>query len=388
MPNGIVFLRHAWYHIRGMELKDKRPKVAVFLESAYLTNRELLTGFLKCTRLHGLWTPVLRTGRNDEPTQRSANLAECAGIITDRLDASIARIARTHRIPVITVLCDRQTPEVIANVTCDDDSVARLAADHLLARGFRSFAYVGGTTKWSRVRGRAFRRAIAAHKFKCPIYSPEGQPLADFLAALPHPVGVFAANDVLAQPVLTAARSAGLSVPDDVAVIGVDDDEILCESSEPALTSIKWNTEDVGYALGELLHETLTARTHPRFREIRYVGLDVLARASTARRVESDELVLRCLMLMEANSPKLLSIADLADKLAVSRRTLERRFRIAMGDTLGHAITETKLERAESFLRTTNLSQDAIASECGLYDASHMNAVFRRRRGTLPSSYR
>ena len=67
---------------------------------------------------------------------------------------------------------------------------------------------------------------------------------------------------------------------------------------------------------------------------------------------------------------------------------LERRFRIAMGDTLGHAITETKLERAESFLRTTNLSQDAIASECGLYDASHMNAVFRRRRGTLPSSYR
>ena len=238
------------------------------------------------------------------------------------------------------------------------------------------------------MRGRAFRRAIAAQKFKCPIYSPEGQPLADFLAGLPHPVGVFAANDVLAQPVLTAARSAGLSVPDDVAVIGVDDDEILCESSEPALTSIKWNTEDVGYALGELLHETLTSRTLPRFREIRYVGLDVLARASTARRVESDELVLRCLMLMEANSLKLLSIADLADKLAVSRRTLERRFRIAMGDTLGHAITETKLERAESFLRTTNLSQDAIASECGLYDASHMNAVFRRRRGTLPSSYR
>lgn len=371
-----------------MNLKDTKPKVAVFLESAYLTNRELLKGFLKYTRLHGAWTPILRTGRDDEPTQRAVRLSECAAIVTDRLDASIRRAARAGHIPVITVLCDRRTPEVVVNVTCDDDSVAVLAADHLIARGFKSFAYVGGTTRWSRVRGAAFRRTLVRRGLRCALYRQSGQPLADFLAALKPPVGVFAANDVLAQPVFAAAAAAGLSVPNDIAIVGVDNDEVLCESTEPALTSICWNTEDTGYRLGELVDRTLLADRFPKFHTMTYCGSNVVPRASTAHRTDADWLIRRCRSLMEINAPGDLSVANLAVKLNVSRRTLERRFRLATGKSLGDAIVDLRLERAESFLRTTDLPQHRIATECGFYDASHMNAVFKRRRHALPSVFR
>lgn len=371
---------------KPMEPKSARLKIAVFMEANYITNRELLKGFLKFVRLHDFLTPVLRTGRNDEPSRKEVNLDECAAVITDRLDGSILDSARKNRFPVITILGKERTPKVMLNVTCDNASVARFAAGHLLGKGLGSFAFAGGTLPWCSSRADAFLRCIRQRNLPCAVYGHR-VPLADFLSSLPRPTGLFAANDVFARSVLAAAKSAGLSVPGDIAIIGVDDDEIICESCDPGLTSIRWNTEETGYMMGEALYSAL-ADGMPPFREMCYSAMAVTPRASTAVRPETDGVVRGCLDLMEINDPKLLSVDILAKNLCVSRRTLERRFKASCGRTLGRTLADLKIERAIRFLQTTRLPQDRIAAECGFSDASHLNAAFKRMRSRLPSSYR
>ena len=213
--------------------------------------------------------------------------------------------------------------------------------------------------------------------------------LQEWLLTLPRPTAIFAAYDIRARQVLDACRAAGLAVPDDIAILGVDDDEVICETATPALSSIPLSMEDAGFRAAELLDRALATRRRPRHgTDIIVSGTRVVVRRSTTRDAVADALVRRCRALMEANVGRPFNVADLVASLGVSRRTLETRFRAATGRSLNAEITDLRIRRAKTMLAKSSMSQAAIATACGFCDASHLNVIFRRHCGAPPSAFR
>ncbi len=375
------------------EIRESLPHVAVLLECAYVTNRELLKGFLEYTRMEEPWTLTIKTGRADEPGEIDFDAIRCAGIVTDNPDAAILSYARRRRVPVVTVLQDRRvTKDVVADVTCDNASVARLAADHLAGPGLRRFAYVGERSgaAWSQARSEAFHKALIAKGFSSEAYDPAAHgDLGAFLSSLKKPCGVFVANDTRAVDVIRAASESGITIPDELAVVSVDNDEILCETARPAISSIPWDTVETGRTAAKLLAEAILSRKRPApFRTVFYSGTTVVARRSSAYVRVSDALARRCLGLMELNYASSLSVDDLAKRLFVSRRTLERRFLAATGKSVASALLSLRMAKAASLIRTTDQPLGEIAALCGFCDASHLVKTFKRHAGVKPSSLR
>ena len=282
----------------------------------------------------------------------------------------------------------------------DAGSVARLAAEHFLERGFAHFAFVDHVEDptWSTERREAFRRELASRGLACAVYRPPSEGpkddlsfrhrhLAAWLEAQPRPLAVLAAFDDRARDVLAACRVAGLGVPEDVAVLGVDNDPLRCETALPALSSVVIGGEEAGLAAAAALDAALRGRPGAR-RRIVLGGVRVEARASTAHFIGRDPLVAKVRAAIAARIGERLLVPELAKSLGVSRRTLELRFRAETGVPLGEAILNERLARAKDLLRTTSLPCEEIAAACGICDASHLAHLFRRKFGASPSSFR
>ena len=375
------------------KLRESLPQVAVLLKCSSITNRELIKGMLEYTRVEEPWMLSIEMCHCDEPGEIDLEAIHCAGIVTDRPYQAVLDYARRHRVPVITVLQQGQiSPEVIANVTCDDLSVAQLAAKHLVNAGFRHFAYVVNRScaKWSQDRLAAFRDVLAEQGFSVDAFEfGVNDGLADFLAKLPKPCGLLVANDKRAADVLRIAFEANIAIPDEIAVVSVDNDGILCETARPTLSSIPWDTEETGYEAARLLDEAISKRRrNPPFRTVMYHGTTVVTRRSSAHVRSADALVRKCLDLMELNFSSDISVNTLARHLSVSRRTLERRFLTGTGESVAAALLGIRMAKAENLIRTTVKPLCEIADLCGFCDASHLVKTFKRRTGFTPSSLR
>ena len=389
-------VRIEWRTMNG----TPRPpfRVVIDLNLSSYTAQNHLRGILRFAREHG-WETSIAMRREDGVRGLDSRRLEADGVLGG-LDSpyGLSVLALRRGIPLVAFDA-RIRRGAAASLLCDNASVAHLAAEHLLSRGFGSFAFVGEENgiAWSNERLAFFRRELAARGFSCAAYPllPAARradlafarrDLAAWLGRLPRPVGLFAAYDIRARHVLEAARAAGLAVPSDLAVIGVDDDPLLCETALPAITSIAQDTEDAGYRAAAALDEAMRGR-RPSTPVVLFRGVRVAPRASTARFVGRDPLVARVLARIAEGAPQL-SVADLLAETGVSRRTLELRFRAETGTTPGRAIAEERLRRARELLRTTAMTQDEVAAACGFCDASHMGHHFRRRFGAPPSAFR
>ena len=375
------------------KIRESLPQVAVLLKCSCITNRELIKGMLEYTRIEEPWMLSIEMCHCDEPGEIDLEAIHCAGIVTDRPNPSILDYARRHRVPVVTVLQNGQVaPEVIANVTCDDVSVAKLAATHLVNAGFKHFAYVANRTcaRWSKDRLAAFRDILAKQGFSAEAYEQGvNDGLADFLAKLPKPCGLLVANDKRAVDVLRIASESGMAIPDEIAVVSVDNDGILCETTRPTLSSIPWDTEKTGYEAARLLDEAISKRSrNTPFRTVLYHGTTVVTRRSSAHVRSADAIVRKCLDLMELNFSSDISVNTLARHLSVSRRTLERRFLAGTGESVAAALLGIRMAKAENLIRTTVKPLGEIADLCGFCDASHLVKTFKRRMGVTPASLR
>ena len=380
------------------KLANSMPHVVILLESTYPTHTQIMRGILRFTQLHAPWTLDVRTGRAGEPTSFGAGKWKVDGIIANRLPPELSALIRRHRTPTIVMNDIGREVRPIARILCDNAAIARLAAETLAGKGFENFAFVGERSgiHWSVARERVFADEIARRGFPCRVYptdegggAEDGRRLQDWLRALPRPTALFAAYDIRARQVLDACHAAGLSVPDDIAILGVDDDEVICETAAPALSSIPLSMADAGFRAAELLDRVMSTGRRPRgAADIIFTGTHVVARRSTARDAVADALVRRCRALMEANMGRPFNVADLVASLGVSRRTLETRFRAATGRSLNDEITELRIRRAKTMLAKSALPQSAIAAACGFCDASHLNVIFRRHCGAPPSAFR
>jgi LacI family transcriptional regulator len=283
----------------------------------------------------------------------------------------------------------------------NNQAIARLAADHLLERGLRNFAYCGYPRTlingWSEEREREFAERVRVGGFPCQIYRGRHRnsrrwvqiqrALCAWLVSLPKPTGLMAANDNRARQVLEACRVSGLRVPEEVAVIGVDNDEVLCRLSSPLLTSIEQGAARIGYEAAALLDRMISGK---RSDEKRYVvdPAGVVTRLSTDVLPVEDSQVAKAMSFIREHACDGIKVPQVVAAVAASRSGLEARFKTALGRTLHTAIRDVQLERVKRLFTETNLAAKEIAASTGFKSVQHMSSLFRQAFGLPPAAYR
>ena len=297
-------------------------------------------------------------------------------------------------------------PRHCARVMSDPDAIADAAARELLSTGFPRFAFVPafGAAEWSRERGESFARAVAAFGRPSTAFSPSEaanrdaaafrSELSGFLSAEAKPFGVFAANDVAAVMVQNACQDLGLRMPQDIAVVGVDDHVEYCERNEPTLTSVRIDIERGGRAAAELLAGL--ARRRDRRRRLhqdagcvaRYGVERVVRRASTRVLNVMDGRVSRALEWIRQNALRPIRVGDVVSVMGCSRRLADLRFRQATGRTVLDEIHSRRLDKAMELLRRPDVPIDEIPARCGYVPGPYLAILFRRTTGTTMRAWR
>jgi LacI family transcriptional regulator len=289
-----------------------------------------------------------------------------------------------------------QTSEVCP----DSQQAGRMAAEHLWAKGFQKFAFVGAPDDppWSTRRKDGFAQYLAQAGFSCHDYplpqstrdrqwSREQPRMVRWLQSLPKPVGLMACDDDRGRQVLTACRVADIQVPEDVAVIGVDNDEVLCDVSDPPLSSVALDTPKAGYEAAALLDSLMSGRTC-RPRRILVPPLFVVERRSTEVMVLNDREVALTLRFIHDHAGQPLAVKEIARASRLSRRMLELRFRRGVGRTIHEEIQRVRLERAKRLLIETDLPMSQLAPAAGFAGTSYFSKVFQQALGVSPGDYR
>ena len=367
------------------------PKVAVSLSSTYITYRQILSGILKFIKLNSPWDGIFITGRADDPSLDTIINERTQGLITDELTPEIRELVEKYNIATVLVMTDSDTPAKVATVFDDSEILGKIAAEHFIKSGFGNFAYVEDLARmhWSMSRYEGFKKTLDAHGMECSLYralkSTAAKPkddrsrLARWLEALPKPCAVFAANDVRARHVLEVCHEKNLTVPGQIALMGVDNDSVLCETAMPAITSIEWNTIDCGYEVAAFLDTVMrTGRRPERPRRFLYSGYRLVVRASSLMNATGDPLVEECREYLASSLDKKLTTDSISEAMNISRRTLERRFYLGAGHTLRTEIQMMRMTLAKQLLEETDLRLEDIAFKCGFYDVSHMRQTFAR----------
>lgn len=348
------------------------------------------------TKQDWIFTPVAP----EDDAARLLRQLRPAGIIahvySDDLGAALHRLRRPL-VNVSGVLADLRVPRV----GLDDQAIGKMAAAHLLERGLRHFAFVGHPGHgYSVRRENAFRAAIAAaghpvSSYLDPVshFDPRGRLWAldlrvrRWLTALPRPVGVFACNDLWGAQLSEVCRQAGLAVPEEVAMLGVDNDDLLCELARPSLSSVAVPAEAVGSSAAALLDRLMAGRKPPRGPTL--LGpIGVVSRQSSDVLAIADQDVAEAVRYIRDRGHEPIAIDAILDHVAVSRRSLERRFRRLLGRGIWDEIRRVHMGRAKELLATTSMSMADVAEASGFSDNKHLSVVFRQELAQTPSEYR
>lgn len=323
-----------------------------------------------------------------------------------KADAIVGKFEQTDDVTI----CSRQGIIAIAqdhkalfseipNVTSDYRSTGRLAAEYFLNRGFRSFAFCGYTdTVWSVERCEGFKSRIKEVDQSYPVsifndaitdqpWQNNDLKLISWLQSLPPRTAVFCCDDRQGSMVLAACSEAGIDIPQDKAVLGVDNDELRDELSKPTLSSVNLDIEQGGYQLGQMIEEI---KFHHRLPQANVVisNLGIITRDSTNTFATDDPYVQKAIDAIHVHIDYPVSVNDLLRNLPLSRRLLEIRFKEATGKTLHEYIVDCRLDRFASLLLQTKKSIKEIAIELQFNNYGNLLRIFRDHKGCTPTEYR
>ena len=358
-----------------------------------------LQGIAGQEKLSGIFRYLGDTPEWDVRFIRSAQEFTAARVktaIADGYDGFIVSVPDAERAAepladtdIPTIVMDIHSPALSARrknivfIRNSPEEIGRSAANHLLSIGrCKSYAFVHhqSVMQWSVDRFKSYRDTLRENGFEChELKSPEG------IEKLERPVGVFAANDDRGYDVIEFCRANHLRVPEDIAVIGINNDTLVCENCHPRLSSIEPDFEQEGYLAAETLARMMSASPSPSpststSTSTLFVGVkQVVRRESTAELSASGKLVQRALVYIRRNALKGISVTDVAAHLHVSRRLADLRFRELQGTTIGETIITERLAEVKRLLRETKDPIDAIAIRCGYENPNYLKNLFKRR---------
>lgn len=377
-----------------MAVLRRRRRVALMIETSNSYARGLLEGVIDYMREHEPWSVYLpEQSRGDSPPRWLTRWQGDGIIARIESPAAASGVARS-RLPAVDVSAARLLPR-LPWVETDDAAIAELAFQHLHERGFKSFAFCGDPAfNWSRWRRDQFvalvERAglsVSVHEVQPGSWDRQQQALAAWVDQLPRPTGVMACYDIVAQRVLDACRGADIAVPEEIAVVGVDNDELLCRLADPPLSSVVPDTLRTGYEAAALL-DRLMAGEDVGAQPTLVRPLRVWTRQSTEVLAIADRHVAEALRFIREHADDGISVTDVLGRSRLSRRALEARFRKLVGRTPHEELVRTRITRVKMLLAETDLPIARIAERTGYAHIEYLSAQFHRVVGMPPRKYR
>jgi LacI family transcriptional regulator len=303
------------------------------------------------------------------------------------------------RIPTVNML--RNLHPDLPSVASDHVAVGAAAADYFLSRGFKHFAFLGTDRDWSEGRFLGFQSRLRAAShipihLRIPITNDKfrqiGNPRANtvirkWLATLPHPIALFAAADYIARPALEACQLLRLTVPDQISILGVDNDIAICDLGPIPLSSIPQNFSRIGFDAARMLDGIMAKRRHPRA-PVWIPPRDLVVRRSTDFIAAADPRVAAALRFIHAPEREIPTVKSLLQHIHVSRQWLDLQFKAAIGHTPSEEIRRVKLARAKNLLLTTHLTVHEIARRCGFSYAENLTRFLHDQLGVSPRQFR
>jgi len=375
----------------------ERPRVALDVETSLVYGRRILDGIARYLRANRPWSIYLEQHELATDLPGFLRRWNGDGIITRQVTADSVKLLRRRHLTAID-LGDLRPHLGILRIGSAHVAIGRMAAEHLLERGFQHFACCGFSGEhWSERRRDGFLAEIGHARFECSAYeSPRAglqawkhdqTRLVEWIKSLRQPVGVFATNDLRGQHILDACARLDIAVPEQAAVIGCDNDELVCNLCNPPLSSVIPDPERIGYEAASWLDRMMQGEQPPVL-EIEIPPQGIAVRQSSDVFAVSDPVVAAALRFIRERACDGASVQDLVDHLAVSRSWLERNFRKLLNRSPQAEIRGVQVKRCKELLRTTTLSLEKIARLTGFDHPEYMSVVFKRETGQTPGRFR
>lgn len=373
-------------------------RVAILVETTRSYTRDLLAGVSRYLQSHGPWSTFLELRAFESSVPPWLSNWDGDGILTRTHSAEMAAAILAAKVPTVELRSTKHTPG-LPFIGMDNALIGQRVAEHFLNRGYRRFAaYPLDTESFFRERADNFIARVEEAGASCALLPAQGErsprdweahqaELMRWLGSLEKPVGIFAANDQLAVRLLDACRRAALAVPEEVAVVGCENEETLCEFASPALTSVRFDGATVGWLAAERLDRLMRGEPDDGS-PVLVPPKGIVVRASSDEFVIEDPVVLRAARLIGERAFSGLAVGEICETLGVSRSTLERRMKAGLGRGAKEEILRVRFREVNRLLGASDLTIDLIAEQTGFVHAHYLQTAYRERFGITPGEFR
>lgn len=372
-------------------------KVILLIDCASEHDRRLLRGMMRYSKEYGPWRFYRLShdsrfdGDMEELVLQRAKQWQADAIIGRWSDKKMTLLDSVD-IPVV-LQNNGSRSDVFSNITSDYDSTGRMAAQYFRKKRYVDYAFFGlRDIVWSEERCKGYKEEVLKHHGHFHAYmedagGDDSEKILEWLEALPKPVALFCCDDAHAQFITEACKFVGIQIPEDIAILGVDDDELLCSISDPSISSIELNVEHGGYMTCKLLHQQILSGTKELF-NVWIEPLGIKERASTSILNVKDPHVLKMIRYIDNNYSLDIKVEDILKIVPLSRRSVEMRFKKATGYTIYQYLLTVRIEHFAYLINTTDRSYVDIAYDVGFRDLSNLSRTFRKFKGCTPLEYR
>ncbi len=379
-------------------------KILLLTEGTSTFARDLLLGVADFSAIHGPWafyreslTPFYRRSSRVQSLTHLKSL-DVDGLIIRSGDERLLNQVYDLGVPIVACDDDNQIPDV-PNVVTDNERIGKLGGEHFLSRGFSHFAYCGfDDLRWSEGRGGSFERVVGRAGFKVihypypkaglqRLWENELPRICRWLDSLPKPIALMGCNDDRANELVMACHLLGFRVPEDVAVLGVDNDDLLCRMSDPPISSVAIDTRKAGFEAASLLDRMI--RGEDVAGEVVYARpTHITTRRSTDTLAIDDHDMVQAIRFIREHVRESLLVTDVAEAVAVSQRTLFEKFKKHLGRSVHDEIKRVRVEDISQMLLQTDLNVRQIAELFHFSGTEHIARYFRQVTGMTPLAYR
>ncbi|MBK1856235.1 DNA-binding transcriptional regulator [Verrucomicrobiaceae bacterium 5K15] len=379
------------------------PRIGVMIETGRSFSRGLIQGIAQYAKEHGPWQIILHEHHREAGVPKWLEDWDGDGLITRVYDPDLADFLAAAPYPVVDIAGSSGHPQ-IPSVQVDQKLMARSVAEFFLNAAFSSFAFCGYPgLRYSDEHQAAFLQELASRGFSASVYhapdqrithdlnqreefNPEGSPeLTEWVLSLPKRTAIFTCTDLRALQLQMCIKNAGKRIPEDISVLGLGDETVMCSLANPELSSVRHDSRTMAklacHWMQNLIDQEDLAAPVPQ-------NFTITERASTDAIASDDPLLVKAMRFIRANCHKTINAQSVLSHVERSRNTVETRFRNYLGRTVADEILRLRIERARLILTRTNLSIEQTAHSCGFATVAHFTRLFKKETSYTPGSYR